>query len=146
MRSEEMDEELVDYDGDYELTEQEKAEMEPYEKELADQEENEQRAHMALLEKKIEERTQQLGPVMNFTKGATSNMNEDVLNEESEEEITKELEEKQVSGKMKEGGDKTGTQFRGYHNCFGEPQGSITCFFLYGNYHHNVLVYLDDEK
>jgi hypothetical protein len=96
MRSEEMDEELVGYDGDYELTEQEKAEMEQYEKELADQEENEQRAQMALLEKKIEERTQQLGPVMNFTEGATSNMNEDVLNEESEEEITKEPEEKQV--------------------------------------------------
>jgi hypothetical protein len=68
---------------------------------------------MVLLEKKIKERTQQLGPVMNFTEGATSNMNEDVLNEESEEEITKEPEEKQVSGKMKEGGDKTGTMARG---------------------------------
>jgi hypothetical protein len=31
---------------------------------------------------------------MNFTEGATSNMNEDVLNEESEVEIIKEPEEK----------------------------------------------------
>jgi hypothetical protein len=113
IRSEEMDEELVDYDGDYELTEQEKADMEQYEKELADQEENEQRAQMPLLKKKIKERTQQLGPVMNFIKGATSNMNEDVFNEESEEEITKKPKEKQASGKIKEGGDKTGPMARG---------------------------------
>jgi len=50
---------------------------------------------------------------MNFTEGATSNMNEDVFNEESEEEITKEPEEKQASRKMKEGGDKTGPMARG---------------------------------
>lgn len=48
-RSEEMDEELLDYDGDYELAEQEKAEMELYEKELADQEAREQRAQMEIL-------------------------------------------------------------------------------------------------
>jgi hypothetical protein len=104
IRSEKMDEELVDYDGDYELTEQEKADMEQYEKELADQEENEQRAQMPLLKKKIKERTQQLGPVMNFIKGATSNMNEDVFNEESEEEITKEPEEKTSFWKDERGG------------------------------------------
>jgi len=53
IRSEKMDEELVDYDGDYELTEQEKADMEQYEKELADQEENEQRAQMHCWKRKL---------------------------------------------------------------------------------------------
>lgn len=43
-KSDEMDEELLDYDEDYEPTEQEKAEMELYEKELEEQEAQQQRA------------------------------------------------------------------------------------------------------
>lgn len=38
VRSEELEEELLDYDEDYELTEQEKAELDFYEKEMAEQE------------------------------------------------------------------------------------------------------------
>lgn len=73
--SEEMEEELLDYEEDYEPTEREKAEMEQYEKELEAQEAQQQKAEMELLEKQIEERAMKLSDVMNFSMGATSNMN-----------------------------------------------------------------------
>jgi hypothetical protein len=62
MRSEEMNEELLDYDEDYEPTEQEKAEMELYEKNWLNKKQKEQRAQMKLLEKKLKRELNNWGP------------------------------------------------------------------------------------
>jgi hypothetical protein len=103
VRSEELEEELVDYDEDYEPTEQEKAEMELYE-ELEAQEAQQQREQMELLEKEFKVRMEKLEAVMNFIEGAISNMQIDDENAKSEEEINNPPKQNQAAtdGKEKE--------------------------------------------
>lgn len=105
LRSDDMKEELLDYGDDFEPTEQEKAELEMYEKELESQEAQQQRAEMEVIEKRIEDRTEKLGDAMNFTEGATSNMRIEDDNGESEDDLDTLAKESQksITGK---GGDK----------------------------------------
>jgi hypothetical protein len=95
VRSEEPEEELVDYDEDYEPIEQEKAKMELYE-ELEAQEAQQQREKMELLEE-FAVRMEKLEAVMNFIEGVTSNMQIDDENAKSEEEINNPLEQNQAA-------------------------------------------------
>jgi hypothetical protein len=85
-----------DYDKDYDPTKQEKAEMELYEKELEDLEARQQKAEMELIERQFEHRTEKLENVMNFSKGATSNMRADDKNTESEDELVDMTKQDQV--------------------------------------------------
>jgi hypothetical protein len=95
VRSEEPEEDLVDYDEDYEPIEQEKAKMELYE-ELEAQEAQQQKEQMELLEE-FAVRTEKLEAVMNFIEGVTSNMQIDDENAKSEEEINNPLEQNQAA-------------------------------------------------
>jgi len=110
-QSEEMEEELLDYDDDYVLTEQDKAEIEMYEKELENQDAQKQKDEMELIEKRIENRTEKLEKFMNFSEGATSNMiNEE--NIESEGEAFPIDKQDNISSEKQKESDKEGWMLR----------------------------------
>jgi hypothetical protein len=77
--------------------------LDQYEKELEDQEAQQQRAEMELIEKRFEDRTEKLGDAMNFTEGATSNMRIKDDHMESEDELDVLSKQTQSSAGGKEG-------------------------------------------